>query len=64
MLYIPIVRNVLRIGAGAALHSWAVAKEDLDAIFNDPAMDLFIGACLLGLTEGWYYLAKRFGWST
>lgn len=64
MLYVPLIRNVLRVLAGSTLHSWAVAKDDIDAIFSDPAVDLLIGGFLLVIAEGWYLLAKRFGWST
>lgn len=62
--YVPLLRNLIRVGGGALLHSWAIAKEDVDAIFNDPAMDLVIGAALLGSVELWYVAAKKFGWST
>lgn len=62
-----IVRIALRYLAGALV---AVGLSDADAQFlaGDPAVvsgiTLAAGAVVAAVSEGWFTLAKRFGWQT
>jgi hypothetical protein len=64
----PIARIVLRylIGMGTA-YAW-ITPEVGEEIVRDPEMQLLIetalGAVAVSLVEGFYVLAKRFGWAT
>lgn len=59
----PIARVLLRYIGGAL-----VAKAGLSVDVNDPDVvnvSIFVvGAVCSVAAEGWYYLARRFGWST
>ncbi len=63
----PIARIALRYFAGALIaKGFADASFANDFAANPDALALVqagIGAALGGLTEAWYYLARRFGWS-
>ena len=52
----PIARNLLRVIAGGLYMSDAEI-----ALVTDPAM---VALILWALVEGWYLLARRFGWRT
>lgn len=54
----PLVRIVIRYGVGAL-----VGMEMGDILAGDPDV---IEVTLLGIglaTEGWYWLARKYGWS-
>lgn len=54
----PLVRIVIRYGVGAI-----VGMEMGDILAGDPDV---IEVTLLGIglaTEGWYWLARKYGWS-
>jgi hypothetical protein len=61
----PIIRILLRVLAG-----FLVGKGFTEAqtLAGDPELialaEAGVGALILAVTEGWYYLAKRFGWKT
>jgi hypothetical protein len=60
----PISRILLRVLSGYLLAGGFTATDFSD----DPDAALLIeqalGAIIWGATEGYYYLAKRYGWST
>lgn len=54
----PFVRIGLRILGGYMIgRGWA--DEETTAMFIDPEV---VGAVALMLSEGWYFLAKKFDW--
>lgn len=55
----PIVRNGLRVAAGAMI-GIGFSEETAGALNNE----VMIGFATLVLSEGWYLLAKRFNWRT
>lgn len=63
----PFIRIALRYGAGYLVARGLLGQADGDTIANDPdvyaAVELFAGFTIGALTEGYYMLARRFGWS-
>ena len=59
-----LVRIILRYGAGALAAYSIVPQEITDAIATDPDVAGLIALALAGGVEGYYALAKRFGWRT
>ena len=59
----PIIRIILRYGAGALVAKGYLTPTDASALATDPDILLAAGAILGVVTEVWYALAKRFGWS-
>jgi hypothetical protein len=62
-----IVRILLRYVA-AALVAHGLLSPDLGGLIShDPdietAVNIFAGVLLGGLSEGWYFLAHRYGWA-
>jgi hypothetical protein len=55
----PFIRIALRIFGGFLMGAGYVSETDL-WIFTDPEL---VGALALLASEGWYLLAKRYGWS-
>lgn len=60
----PIIRIVARVLAGFLIGAGYMTDSTADAIFADPAFDMAVGTILWAVTEGFYWLAKRWGWST
>ena len=59
----PIIRIILRYGIGAF-----AGYEFGSRLADDPDMvavaTVVVTACAGAITEGYYYLAKKFGWKT
>lgn len=55
----PFIRIGLRY-LGGALIGWGYATEDDLWVLDDPEL---VGAISVALSEGWYLLAKKFGWA-
>ena len=60
----PILRIVARIIGGMLIGAGYANEGTVDSIFSDPAFDMALGAIVIGATEFYYYLAKRYGWET
>jgi len=60
----PVIRILARVLAGFLIGAGFFTEDAADAVFNDPAFDAAIGAVLWAVTEVYYLLAKRLGWST
>ena len=62
-----ITRIVLRYAAGALVAHGLLAPDVGNQLSVDPdvlaAIEVVVGAALGALSEVWYYLARRFGWS-
>jgi hypothetical protein len=63
-----VSRIILRYVA-AALVAYGVLTSDLGEMLGGDedaaaAVEIALGAVLGMVTEGWYYIAKRYGWST
>src|SRR5690606_32826082 len=56
----PIIRITARVLAGFLIGAGYMSESTVSAIFSDPAMDMAIGAVLWGVTETFYWLAKRY----
>lgn len=59
----PIVRIVLRYAAGVLLAKGLLPQEIADMIANDPELAAMVGVGIMAGVEGFYVLARRFGWS-
>jgi hypothetical protein len=61
-----LVRILLRYGAGILIAKGLLAPEVGVEIARDPdvamALQVIAGLLVGALSEGWYVLAKRFGW--
>jgi len=60
----PIIRILCRVLAGFLIGAGYMTESSADAIFSDPAFDMAIGVILWAVTEGFYWMARRFGWRT
>lgn len=62
-----ITRILLRYAAGALVAHGLLASDVGNQLAMDPdvlaALEVGVGAILMAISEGWYYLARRFGWS-
>jgi hypothetical protein len=63
-----VARIILRYAA-ATLVAYGVLTSDLGEMLGGDedaaaAVEIALGAVLGMVTEGWYYVAKRYGWST
>jgi len=62
-----IVRIALRYAAGALVARGLLGADDATGLTTDPdvamALQTGIGLALGAASEGWYYLARKFGWS-
>lgn len=62
-----IIRIVLRYAA-AFLVAKGLIDPSLGGISTDPdviaSVEAVIGLIMAGIAEGWFILAKRFGWKT
>ncbi|MGF0540578.1 hypothetical protein ACQQ2Q_21495 [Agrobacterium sp. ES01] len=63
-----IIRILLRYAAGPLILYGLISPEEATDIINDPDIHSYVGIAfgLLSplIAEGWYALAKRFGWRT
>jgi len=59
----PIVRIVLRYAAGVLLAKGLLPQEIADMIANDPELAALIGVGIMAGVEGFYVMARKFGWS-
>lgn len=63
----PFVRIALRYAVGALIIKGIVSPEMGEMLSNDPeismAIEIGLGVAIGALVEGWYYLARRFGWA-
>jgi hypothetical protein len=63
----PLARIFLRYAAGPLLLLAFVPQEVVAKIVADPDVvnltTLGLGAAIPILVEGWYFLARKFGWS-
>lgn len=62
-----IIRIVLRYGAGALIAHGLLDAESGNFLADDPDVVMLIetgvGVALAGLSEGWYWLAHKWGWA-
>lgn len=62
-----VARIALRYVAAALIAKGLLAPEMGAQITNDPdlaaALQVILGLLSAGAAEGWYYLARKFGWS-
>ncbi|QND53452.1 hypothetical protein HB779_17325 [Phyllobacterium sp. 628] len=58
-----IIRIVLRYIAGYLALKSVLPQDIVDLIANDPDIAAAVGFGLMGVAEGAYALARRFGWS-
>lgn len=64
----PLIRILLRYTAGALVMYGIVSQGMGDTLASDPdvlmVMEVVIGALMAAGVEGYYLLARRFGWAT
>ncbi|MBA8906790.1 hypothetical protein [Aminobacter ciceronei] len=58
-----IVRIGLRYGAGYLVLKGMLSAEDGANFATDPDIQMLVGAGLGVVAEGWYWAARKFGWS-
>lgn len=58
-----IVRIALRYGAGYLVLKGLLSAEDGTNFATDPDIQMLVGAGLGVVAEGWYWAARKFGWS-
>lgn len=58
------LRIALRYGAGAMAGYSLLPKEITDMLANDPELVGALAALIAVAVEGYYAIAKRFGWRT
>jgi hypothetical protein len=62
-----ITRILLRYGAGVLVARGLLGADDASAFSSDPdiqmAIEVGVGAGLSAVSEGWYWLAHKFGWA-
>ena len=59
-----VIRILLRYGAGALAGYSVLPREITDMLANDPELVGTIAALIAAAVEGFYLVAKRFGWRT
>ena len=68
--WMPMVRNVLRVGAGVVLGTSLPADQMIETVATQAMPEganteqIIAGFIAWALVELWYYLAKRWGWRT
>lgn len=61
---IPVLaRIILRYASGALVTYGVIPHDQAAELAMDPELALLVGAGIGALTEGFYVLARRFGWS-
>jgi len=62
-----IIRILLRYASGALVAKGLLSAEDGANFATDPdivqVLEVAAGMAIGAATEGWYYLARKFGWS-
>lgn len=62
------IRILLRYGAGALVTYGLMTAEAGDSLATDPdvamALEVVAGLVASAIAEGWFWLAKRYGWKT
>lgn len=58
-----LIRIALRYGAAYLVARGLLTDEAGATIATDPDVQMMIGVGMGSVAEGWYYLARRFGWS-
>jgi hypothetical protein len=62
-----IVRIALRYFAGILVARGLLSADDGGAFSADPELQMLIetgaGVAIGAITEGWYYMARKFGWA-
>jgi hypothetical protein len=58
-----LVRIFLRYAAGALIAHGYLDQTTGDTIINDADLQIMLGGALMAISEGWYFLARKFGWS-
>lgn len=56
----PFVRIGLRIFGGYMIGQGMANEDAVQFLWTDPEI---AGAVAIAISEGWYFMAKRFGWS-
>lgn len=54
---------MLRYGAAFLVARGFLSADDGATLATDPDVQMVIGTALGALAEGWYFLARKFGWS-
>jgi hypothetical protein len=64
----PLTRILLRYGAGALVAYGLMSPALADQIAYDPdliaTVEVLVGVALAGAVEGYYWAARKWGWST
>jgi hypothetical protein len=58
----PLIRILLRYVAGYLVFRQMLPPELADLIANDPQLAAMIGGGIVFCVEGFYVLARKFGW--
>lgn len=62
-----LVRIALRYGSGALVLHGFLSPDDGNALVSDPdvaqVLEIGIGLGMGAISEGWYYLARKWGWA-
>ncbi|WP_421912719.1 hypothetical protein [Mesorhizobium sp.] len=62
-----IVRIALRYFAGILVARGLLSADDGGTFSADPDIQMIVetgaGLAIGGITEGWYWMARKFGWS-
>ncbi|KQZ81864.1 hypothetical protein ASD64_08880 [Mesorhizobium sp. Root157] len=58
-----IIRIGLRYGAAYLVARGLLSPDDGATLATDHDVQMLLGTAMGAVAEGWYYLARRFGWS-
>jgi hypothetical protein len=58
-----IIRIGLRYGAGYLVLKGLLSPDDASTLATDQDVQMIVGVAVGAVTEGWYFLARKFGWS-
>lgn len=59
----PLVRILLRYGASFLVAKGWFTADDAASFVTDPDVEMLVGAAVVALVEGWYVLARKYGWA-
>ena len=59
-----LARIILRYLSGALVSYGFLGHADAETLMMDPDVALVVGAVIGATVEGFYAIAKRFGWAT
>jgi hypothetical protein len=57
-----IIRIALRYGAAYLVARGFLSADDGATLATDPDVQMLVGAGLGAVAEGWWMLARKFGW--